>query len=265
MPTEIASRIRLVSFGARGRLRPLSEPLIHNLMETNPAVYYRVWGIDNVAYGPVELPTLVTWIRTGRVLQDSWVFSDASGGWKHAGEVSELKSLFKSKDSSGAPAAKALHGITPGTLRRIRILADMDDRQLASFLDYMEVLKYLPNATVCQKGEQGDAMFLVLEGELRARVMIDNRESTLATMGVGECFGELAVIDESTRSADVISNSDSVVLKISAGALRNLFTEAPALAAPFLLGLSRTLAGRIRHLTKRFEDSVHFARTAQGQ
>jgi len=103
-----------------------------------------------------------------------------------------------------------------------------------------------------------------LPGELRARVLIDGRESTLATMEVGECFGELAVIDESTRSADVLSNTESVVLKISSDALKKLFREAPALAAPFLLGLSRTLTGRIRHLTKRFEDSVHFARTAQG-
>ena len=50
-----------------------------------------------------------------------------------------------------------------------------------------------------------------------------------------------------------MANSESVLLKISANALKVMFREAPALAAPFLLGLSRTLAGRIRHLTKRFE------------
>ncbi len=138
----------------------------------------------------------------------------------------------------------------------------MDERQLASFLQYMEILKFLPNALVFNKGEHGDAMFCVLQGEVRARVMVGGRESTLSTMGVGECFGELAVIDESPRSADVVANVESVVLKISSGALKRLFQEAPALAAPFLLGLNKTITTRVRTLTKRYEDSILFARAA---
>jgi len=118
--------------------------------------------------------------------------------------------------------------------------------------------------TFRKEGEKHEKL-QVKAGILESSVMAGSEvESTLATMEVGECFGELAVIDESTRSADVLSNTESVVLKISSDALKKLFREAPALAAPFLLGLSRTLTGRIRHLTKRFEDSVHFARTAQG-
>ena len=126
----------------------------------------------------------------------------------------------------------------------------------------MEVLKLLPNATVFRKGDHGDAMFLVLEGELRARVMVGGQESTLANLTVGECFGEMAVIDEGPRSADVVANRDCMLLKISAEALKRVFREAPALAAPFLLGLSKTISSRTRALTKRYEDSILFARTA---
>jgi CRP-like cAMP-binding protein len=126
-------------------------------------------------------------------------------------------------------------------------------------------VKLLPNGVACRKGENGDAMFMVLEGEVRARVMIDGRESTLKVLEVGECFGELAVIDESPRSADVVANKETVLLKISAAALKKLFAEAPALAAPFLLGLSKTLTGRIRHISKRYEDSIHFTRAAHGE
>ena len=98
----------------------------------------------------------------------------------------ELKGLFKS--GVGAPTAAATPGITPGSLKRIKILVDMDEKQLASFLQYLEVLKLLPNAVVFRKGDHGDAMFLVLEGELRARVMVGGQESTLATMTVGEVY-----------------------------------------------------------------------------
>ena len=230
-------------------------------MEANPAVYYRTWGNDNISYGPVELPGLVDWIRQGRVFRNSWVYREDKGEWARAADISELKILFKSK-TTGATAAAPAHGISPGSLARIKIFADMDERQLASFLQYMEVLQLLPNASVFKKGEHGDAMFLVLQGELRARIMVGGKESTLSTMGVGECFGELAVIDESARSADVVANTESVLLKISSGALKKLFQEAPALAAPFLFGLNKTITGRVRTLTKRYEDSILFARLA---
>ena len=64
-------------------------------------------------------------------------------------------------------------------------------------------------------------------------------------------------------SADVVANRECVLLKISAGALKKVFQEAPALAAPFLLGLSKTISNRVRTLTKRYEDSILFARTAE--
>jgi hypothetical protein len=233
-----------------------------SIIEDNPAVYFRVWGADNIAYGPVELPALINWVRDDRVLRDSWIFQDAKGEWKRAGEMPELGLLFKSKPGSAPTAGAAPHGITPGALRRIKIFADMDERQLTSFLQYMEVRKYPQFSTVVLKGQHGDAMFLVLEGELRARVLVDGKESTLSTMGVGDCFGELALVDQGPRSADVVANKETVLLKISAEAMKRLFQEAPALAAPFLLALMRALAARLRALTKRYEDSIHFARTA---
>jgi CRP/FNR family transcriptional regulator, cyclic AMP receptor protein len=230
-------------------------------MQANPAVYYRTWGNDNISYGPVELPALVDWVRQGRVSRNTWVYREDKAEWSRAADISELKMFFKSKTAGAGQAAPA-HGITPGSLRRIKIFADMDEPQLASFLQYMEVLKFPASATVVRKGDPGDAMFLVLQGELRAGAMIGGRESTLSVMGVGECFGELAVLDESPRSADVVANVESVLLKISAGALKCLFKEAPALAAPFLLGLNKTITTRVRTLTKRYEDSILFARTA---
>jgi CRP/FNR family transcriptional regulator, cyclic AMP receptor protein len=230
-------------------------------MQENPSVFYRVWGEDNIAYGPVELPGLVDWIRQGRVSRTDWVFREDKAEWSRAADITELKVLFKAK-ATGGTSASTVQGIAPGSLRRIKVFAEMEERHLASFLTYMEVVNLLPNAVVFRKGEQGDSMFAVLQGEVRARTIVGGRESTLSTMGVGECFGELAIVDESTRSAEVVANVETVLLKISATNLKRLFQEAPALAAPFLLGLSRTITSRVRALTKRYEDSILFARTA---
>jgi CRP-like cAMP-binding protein len=231
-------------------------------MDTSTSVNYRAWGLDNIAYGPVELPGLVTWIKQGKVRADSWVFREKDNTWARASDLTELKVLFKSKLPPAAAAAADAMGIQPGSLRRIKMLADVEERLLASLLTYLEVVKVAPFGVVVNKGDHGDSLFMVLEGEVRARVMIDGRETTLSTMGVGECFGELAIVDQGPRSADVVANQPSVLIKVSDAALRKMLAEAPALAAPFALALARVIAHRVRVLTKRYEDSIHFSRTA---
>ncbi|MCL4790006.1 MAG: cyclic nucleotide-binding domain-containing protein, partial [Verrucomicrobia bacterium] len=215
------------------------------------SVNYRAWGADNIAYGPVELPGLVTWIKQGKVRADSWVFREKDATWARASDLSELKVLFKSKLPPAAAAAADAMGIQPGSLRRIKMLAEVDEKLLASLLAYLEVVKVAPFGVVVNKGDHGDSLFMVLEGEVRARVMIDGRETTLSTMGVGECFGELAIVDQGPRSADVIANQPSVLIKVSDAALKKMLAEAPALAAPFALALARVIAHRVRVLTKR--------------
>lgn len=231
-------------------------------MEGETSYNYRAWGADNIAYGPVELPGLVAWIKQGRVRSDGWVFKERDGTWSRASDMPELKVLFKTKLSPEAASSAERLGIQPGSLRRIKMLADVDDRILASLLPYIEAVKVAAFETVVNKGEHGDALFMVLEGEVRARVMIGNRETTLSTMGVGECFGELAIVDQGPRSADVIANQPSVLVKVSEKALKRMFAEAPALAAPFMFALTRVIAQRVRALTKRYEDSINFSRTA---
>ena len=94
-------------------------------------------------------------------------------------------------------------------------------------------------------------MYFVLEGELRARVMTGDRETLLSTFGPGDFFGDIALFDHGPRSADVVANVDSVVLRLSSVAFERLAKEAPALATPFLQATSRTLASRIRADNKR--------------
>jgi len=66
------------------------------------------------------------------------------------------------------------------------------------------------------------------------------------------------------RSAFVSANQPSVLLKLSSVSFTQILREAPALATPFVLGLARALAGRMRWLTKRYEDSVQFGQQAAG-
>ena len=206
-----------------------------------------IWGIDDSPYGPVELPTLVNWIKDERVLEDTWVFTRRDSQWQRAADITELKMFFGKKfDRSENKAV-----ITPGSLRRIKILADLNDAQLSHLSDFLE-LQHVPQwSTVVRKGDPGDAMYFIMEGELRARLMVSDRETILSTFGPGDFFGEMALFDHGARSADVLANVDSTLLRLSSVAFERLAKEAPSLATPFLQATSRTLASRIRADNKR--------------
>lgn len=230
---------------------------------------YRVWGMDNVAHGAVELSALAQWINDERLTADHWVFSEPDNRWQKAADFPELRALFPSKPHNArtgtATAVRTGNslGVKPEALRRMKSFDGMDERQIESFVRYMEVLQCPQFSHIVRKGEHGDAMYLVLEGEVRALAMVDGKESTLATIPAGEAFGEISLIDQGPRSSDVVANKESVLLKMSSAAFDRLLREAPALAVPFLLGLSRSVVGRVRSLTKRYEDSIRFIRAAQ--
>jgi CRP-like cAMP-binding protein len=230
----------------------------------NTGPLYYVWGADRIGYGPVELPTLVDWIRDERVLVDTWVFVHQENLWTPAGDLTELKPVFGRRGRPVAAPGDASKRITAAALRRIKILAGMDEAALESLLRYMQPMEVAPFARVVRQGDPADAMFFIIEGELRAYVLVDHKESTLATLSVGETFGEIALLDKGQRSASVASNSASRLLRLPVESFERLVREAPALVTPFALGLAGLLAARLRALGKRFEDSIRFSRTATG-
>ncbi len=221
-----------------------------------------VWGIDQTAYGPVELPTLVAWIKDERVTAETWIFVAREGIWRQASQLPELQMFFRNRAAAAAAPGAGPTPIGAGALRRIKILANLTDDQIERFSKFMEVEKVRQWSIVVKQGECGDAMYLILEGELRVRMSVMGRETILATLGPGEFFGDIALFDQGPRSADVVANVDSVVAKLHATTFGQVAREAPEIAAPFLLAIGKTLTARIRADNKRFTDSIKFARAA---
>jgi hypothetical protein len=215
-----------------------------------------IWGIDDAPYGPVELPVLVDWVKDERVTKETWVFARRSGTWQRAADITELEIIFDRRATArSAPRSveAAPAGFTPGSLRRIKILAGLSDAQLGQLVHFMEPQAVAQWLVVVKQGEPGDAMYLILEGELRARLLSAGKETILATFGPGDFFGDMSLFDHGPRSADVVANVDSTLLKLTAASFDRLVREAPDLAAPFLQATVRTLSARIRADNKRLD------------
>ena len=239
------------------------------MQPNNEAPAYSIWGVDKIVYGPVDLPILVNWIQDERVTADSWIHREDTDAWQKAARLPELKMFFQEGTTGHATAftlgARQDTSLTPkpGALRRIRILAGLTDAQLERFARFTELHSVPQWTEIVKQGSPGDAMYLVLEGEVRVRMIIAGKETVLVTLGVGEFFGEVALLDHGPRSADVVANQDSLLLKVPAGASQRLVSEAPEQAAPFLFAICRTLIARIRADNRRYRDSIAMARAME--
>ena len=225
-----------------------------------------VWGIDQAAYGPVELPTLVSWVKDERVTADTWIYAAKNSSWQKAAQVPELQMFFRANNGRATADAAGMttpRGIDPRALRRIKILASMTDDQLERFAQFVEVEQVPQWSVIVKQGDPGDSMYFILEGELRARISVLGQETILATLSAGDFFGDISLFDHGPRSADVIANSDSIVVKISAAGFEKLAEDAPEIATPLLRAVGQTLSARIRTDNKRYGDAVKFTRAAE--
>jgi len=94
---------------------------------------------------------------------------------------------------------------------------------------------------IARQGEIGSGFFVIVDGG--ARVVRDGR--TVATLGPGDYFGELSVLDGQPRIAQVLADGPTTCL-----ALATWDFEAVLLAEPRVsLAILRGLAGRLRELT----------------
>jgi CRP-like cAMP-binding protein len=91
------------------------------------------------------------------------------------------------------------------------------------------------------EGEAGDALYLVLDGKVR----VHRGDRQIAELGERECFGEMAILDASPRSATVTAMADTNLLKISREDFQEIMAEKPEIALGIIKVLSHRLRGAI--------------------
>ena len=97
-------------------------------------------------------------------------------------------------------------------------------------------------AVLSQAGDPGDAMFIILEGELEVRtVSPGGREVRLVALGPGAVAGEMAALDGGLRSADMVASRRTRLWRIPRQALLEMLHAAPEVALALLSELSARL------------------------
>ena len=213
---------------------------------------YKVWAADDVVYGPIDFPLLSQWVREARVTRENWVYTEQTESWSRASDLPELGLQFE--ESGGmlepgtinGPIDPLIPGVPVGALQGVEIFKDMTDRQRGRFAQCMEVQKFSKLETLVKEGDRGGAMYIILEGVVRLRKIIGGREDVLVTLCAGEMFGEMSLFGSEKRSADVVANSDGVLLRLSQEVMLQMVDKQAEVVVPFLVEVATKLAESIR-------------------
>ncbi len=140
----------------------------------------------------------------------------------------------------------------PDPAKRYQTVAEMQDAMRA----FLHGGLHLPRKTfsagelIVQEGHKGDAAYMIIAGHCRAYRTVDGREETLAVMGPGETFGEMALILFEPRAATVVAADAVTVLVLD----QSTMNEG--------LGLSGWTGALVRALAQRFADLEAMVRSS---
>ena len=127
-------------------------------------------------------------------------------------------------------------------LATVPLFGGLDRTELQRFGELTREKFYPRGSVILFENDPGDSLFVVRQGRVKV-VLIgeDGREVILGVLGVGEHFGELALIDDRPRSAHVIAMEDSHLLVLRREDFRRRVESSPTVAWSLLTELSRRL------------------------
>ena len=131
------------------------------------------------------------------------------------------------------------------------IFRDFDEVDIQLIGPMCEQIHLNDGELVFAEKQEGDAMYIVAAGVLEISKIVNGEKKHINLLNPGEFFGEMALIDNSPRSADVTVREKSELIRLSRENFNRLKKEYPATALKIADVLLKTLSFRVRRSTTR--------------
>ena len=138
----------------------------------------------------------------------------------------------------------------PTLLRHIPLFRDLSDTDLQKLIVIAKEVNFDKGQQVFTEGSIGDSVFAIKSGSVRVFKKRDDGNEEVASLGFGQHFGEMALIDDETRSATIETVEPTKLVQIKRGDLENLLVQDVTLAHKVYKALARYLCRRLRQTTK---------------
>jgi CRP/FNR family transcriptional regulator len=142
-------------------------------------------------------------------------------------------------------------------LRSVPLFADLEEGELERFSRVAVPRSFPAGTRVFHEGDRSDACYIVRDGSFRVtREHSDGRAITLATLGPGEVFGELAMLDGDLRSASAESLTDGELLALPAVDVKALLARHPEISVKLVAALVRRLRAANERISRQSFQTV---------
>jgi CRP/FNR family transcriptional regulator len=140
-------------------------------------------------------------------------------------------------------------------LAKTALFGELPEAALTEIADRAVPRKYRRGSVVFVQGEPGERCFVIVSGTLKISAYHpDGREAVLAVLGPNDVLGELALFEQSPRSADATALEDAELLSIDAKSLNESILAHPEIG----LALLNVLGVRLRQSNEAFQDIAFF-------
>jgi CRP/FNR family cyclic AMP-dependent transcriptional regulator len=148
--------------------------------------------------------------------------------------------IFKKKNGDDEGIVK--------TLRLVPLFADMNNSEMREFEKLIHRRAFKANETIFWEGEPGVGMYIIQRGTVTIfkHAPGEGREE-LATLHSGDFFGELALLDETPRSATAVAKEPSDIIGLFRPDLFELLERKPRLGNKFLFQLATIVGERLKN------------------
>jgi CRP-like cAMP-binding protein len=142
------------------------------------------------------------------------------------------------------------------------MFGDLDTVELSQIVHIMQLKHLRPGQTLFAEGQPGDAWYVVFEGEVDVSRETATGPEVIDHLTPRSCFGEMAILDGSPRSASVAATGDATVLRFPREAFRRLLDEGNLAAYKLVLQMALVLVSRQRETTRRLAETLRLHQDA---
>ena len=145
-------------------------------------------------------------------------------------------------------------------LKSVYLFKDLTDEELDKVSQIVVKEKFPKDHILFREGDDGDKFYIIIEGGVRISQSISGAgEEALTILEKNDYFGEMALIDESPRSADAIIHEDTQFLVIPKKDFDELIFHDKDIAYKMLWAFVRTLSIRLRDTNEKIKALLHMA------
>lgn len=161
-------------------------------------------------------------------------------------EEIKTKTLWSDYSKELSPNSKSLLDI----LKQIPLLSKLSRRELKIISKFAYERDYEVNEFVFQTGQPGAAMFIIKEGEVKiVKQNMNDEYVEIATLKKGDIFGELALLDNSPRSAGALVSENTSAIAIFREDLNKLLETHPEIGGKIMMHLAIITGKRLKDTT----------------